>query len=185
MLRLAAVAAITRIQTSGHIQTFDSPGDWNTPPEALPAVRMRCGDEHMESMNKGQANFKTTVPLEVEGRVSATTQEAAQDAIDLLYYNVQNALLGDPNIVSMMEQLTVSVQFEITADAKLHFGGFKARIDVLMAEEFDQFDPSMLLTAWPPDTWPPVPVTPANLTDVEVTFTDPSTPGAGLSITLP
>ena len=127
MLRLAALGAVQRNQTAMGLLTLDSPGDWNTPPEKLPAVLLRSGDERKISLIKGQAEFLTSVSLELEGRIEATSETAAQDAIELLYYNLENILLGDENILNMIEQVaSVDVRFEITAEGRRHLAGFKA-----------------------------------------------------------
>ena len=161
-LRLAALSAIQSIQSSAGILTVDSPGDWNTPPERMPAVLLRNGRERKDSVNKGMPEFNTTAAIEIEARIEAATATAAQDAIEALGYAIENAILLDYNVISMVQQVTsVDTETEITADGRRHLGGIRM---VLSFEMFEAFDP----TAAPPvaTTWPVVPAATVPFTSV-------------------
>lgn len=149
-LRLAAVAAINTIKTTAGIATIDSPGDWNVPPEKLPAVLLRGARGRKESINKGMAEFNSTVTLEIEGRVEAASASAAQDAIEALEYAVENAILTDYNVIGMVQQVaSVDSEVEISSDGKRHLGGFKMSIACELFEAFDPTAVAPLATTWP------------------------------------
>lgn len=163
-LRLAALAAINGIKTAAGIVTVDSPGDWSTPPEAMPAVLLRNSRDRKDSVNKGMPEFTTTITLEIEARVEAVDSSTAQDNIEALVYNIENALFTDYNVISMIQQIaSVDSEIEITADGRRHLGGVKMSIVFEMFEAFDPAAPLPVLSQWPV-------VQPATtgLTDVEI-----------------
>jgi hypothetical protein len=165
-LRLAAVGALTPLQTSAQIATLDTPGDWATPPEKLPAVLLRTGRGRKDSINKGMAEFNTTIILEIEARVEAITAQAAQDAIEALAYAIENALYTDYNVIGMVQQVvSVDEEIEITSEGKRHLGGIKMAITFEMVEIFDP-------TATPPalTTWPVVPPATVSMTSMGIHF---------------
>ncbi|HQT79768.1 MAG TPA: hypothetical protein PLD10_22215, partial [Rhodopila sp.] len=77
-VRLAAVAALQSITGL----TVQSPGDWATPPEKMPAALLRVVSERKDSVVKQMPEFTTTVTLEIQLRTQALTASAAQDAIE-------------------------------------------------------------------------------------------------------
>jgi hypothetical protein len=149
-LRLAAVGALAPLQTSAVIATLDSPGDWSTPPEKLPAVLLRTGRGRRDSINKGMVEFNSAVILEIEGRIEAASATAAQDAIEALGYMVENALFTDYNVIGMVQQVaSVDEEYEITSEGKRHLGGFKMAITFEMVEMFDPMATPPTATTWP------------------------------------
>jgi len=149
-LRLAVLGAINAVKTSAQIATIDSPGDWNTPPEKLPAVLMRSGRGRRDSLTKGMAEFNTAIVIEIEARVEAATAAAAQDAIEALAYAVENAIFTDYNVIGMVQQVTsVDEEIEITSEGKRHLGGIKMAITFEMVEMFDPGIAPQTQTTWP------------------------------------
>lgn len=164
-LRLAVLGALNAMKTSAGIATIDSPGDWTTPPEKLPAVLMRSGRGHRESKMKGMVEFDSSVAIEIEARVEAASASAAQDAIEALSYAIENAILTDYNVIGMVQQVSsIDEEIEITAEGKHHLGGIKM---VLSFELFEAFDPTA--TAPAATTWPAVPAQIVPLTNFTLT----------------
>ena len=148
-VRLSAEAALRTIPL---VDVF-TPGDWNTPLEKLPAIKVRVTHDSKSSVNKGMPEFNTTVMLEVEAGVESSTANAAQDDIEALGYAIEQALfLYGPLIVISQNIGSVDTSIEITSDGKKHLGGLKMSVAV---ELYEAFDP----TATPPAEapWPPAP----------------------------
>src|SRR5574337_900841 len=133
-LRLALVQALTAAVPG---VTIKSPGDWPTAPANLPALLVSTADERKQSVNKGLPEFTTTLSLVVDGRVQAATAEAAQDAIEQLAYQVENAVLTCWQLGTRVQQFAgVHTRLEVTADGNQHLAGFRSTFD---AEVFEAF----------------------------------------------
>lgn len=148
-IRLAALAALSGAAFAG--VAIDSPGDWATPSEALPAILLRATDDRKEAISRGQPDFTTTVTLELEVRVGAANASAAQDKIEALCYSIETALLTNYALISIINQVTsYDTRMEISSDGKIHFGGAKITINFELPEMFDPFAvtlPPDLITA--------------------------------------
>lgn len=154
---------------------IDSPGDWNTPPESLPAVLIRNGTEHKESVAKSQPEFTTTAVIEIEARVSGATASAAQDAIEALVYAVENAVFTNYSVVGMVQQVaSVDSETDISSDGKVHFAGVKLTMRFEMFEVFDPTFTPPALTTWPVVPAAIVPLTNFTLDGDLVNIFDPS-----------
>jgi hypothetical protein len=159
-LRLAVVAAIDAIKTAAGIATVDTPGDWNVPPEKLPAVLLRGGRGRKESVTRGMAEFTSSATIEIEGRVEAADAAAAQDAIEALEYAIENAVFTDYNVMGMVQQIaSVESEVQISSDGRRHLGGFKLEIVFEMFEAFDPTVAAPALTTWPEPVAVPVSMT--------------------------
>ena len=138
-IRLAALAALTGASFTG--VTIESPGDWSTPPEALPAILLRATDDRKESITKGQPEFTTTVSIEIDARVGATDPSAAQDAIEAICYSIEMALMTNYALISIVNQVaSVDTKMEISSDGKIHFGGARMTVNFEVPEMFDPFE---------------------------------------------
>lgn len=142
-IRLAALAAITgaNLQNAGSPVAIDSPGDWTTPPEVLPAILLRAPGERKESKLRGQPEFDTNITIEIEGRVQALTASDAQDAIEDLCLGIEQALLTNYDLISIIQQVAaVETKIEITADGRVHIGGAMMHFVFECFESFDPFE---------------------------------------------
>jgi hypothetical protein len=138
-IRLAAIAALDPAAFPG--VTVESPGDWNTPPESLPAILLRCADDNKESITKGQPEFTTTVAIEISVRVAANTAADAQDAIEALVYSIETALLTNYDLIKIINQVaSVSRKMQISAEGRVHFGSASMRFDFEVPEMFEPTD---------------------------------------------
>lgn len=154
LLRLAVVQVLTdRIDGI----TVLSPGNWPTPAEKLPAVLVKVSSERKQSKQRGMPEFDTTCTVTVEGRVSADTPEAAQDAIEDLGYRVEEAILKGFWINQVVQQFaSIATDADVSSEGKTHLGGFRMTIE---CEVFEAFDPTV--TAPDGTTWPlPEPIVP-------------------------
>lgn len=137
-IRLAALAALTGEQFAG--VNIESPGDWNTPPEQLPAILLRAPDDRKESIGKGAPQFTSTCTIELEARVGAATDAAAQDAIEALCLVIEMALLTNDDLIRIVSQVvSVESRTEVTSDGRIHFGGARMLFAFEVPEMFDSF----------------------------------------------
>lgn len=137
-IRLAALAALTGEQFAA--VTIESPGDWNTAPEDLPAILLRAPDDRKESIGKGAPQFTSTCTIEIEARVGELTDTAAQDSIEALCLAIEMALLTNIDLIRIINQVvSVESRTEISSDGKLHFGGARMLFAFEVPEMFDSF----------------------------------------------
>jgi len=155
-VRLAAVAALQAI--SG--LNVQSPGDWATPPEKLPAALVRVTADRKENVTKHVPEFTTTVTLEVQIRLQALTEAAAQDALESLGYQAEQALFTNYALVAMCQQLgsTVDTDVEITAEGAQHIAAQTMRIECEVFEAFDATVTPPAASTWPVQAVPTVPL---------------------------
>ncbi|NNM64058.1 MAG: hypothetical protein HKL99_05520 [Burkholderiales bacterium] len=159
-VRLAAVAALQAIPGL----FVQSPGDWNTPPSNLPAALLRVSAERKDSVVQQMPEFTTSVTLDIDLRVQAATAEAAQDALEALGYQVEQALFTNYSLVGMLQQISgVDVDVEISSEGREHLGGARLRVN---CELFEAFDPSAVAPALTP--WPVVPPATVPLTSTGI-----------------
>jgi hypothetical protein len=134
-LRLLAVAALEGANLGAVIS---SPGDWETPPDKLPAVRLRASASSKEPLAPGPSNYTAHVLLELETRVDATSAEQAQDNIEALDALVEAALLTNPALLAKTQNRYIdSAETEISADGKRHLAWTRWRIRLECVEVFD------------------------------------------------
>ncbi|WP_233854193.1 hypothetical protein [Paraburkholderia sp. HD33-4] len=175
-LRLAAIGALTNaaLTDRGTPVTIQSPGDWSVPDTKVPVVIVRTTGETKTSATKGMAQFTTGCTLEVKAVVVALTGADAQDAIEALWYSVEQALFTDWSLVRIVQQFaTVDSALEIRADGSRHLAGIAAAIQ---CEFYEAFDP--LAVAPSPGTWPADPnaTAPFESIDIHVDMTRPFDP---------
>ncbi len=146
-VRLAAVAALQALNLR-----LLTPGDLPTQSGALPEIKVRTDGDTKVSLTRAMPEFTTTVHLVVEIKVSAGTEEGAQDTLELLCYNAEMALLNNYALIGISQQISsIETTSEISAEGRVHFGEARMRLSV---ETFETFDP----TSTPPlaSTWPPI-----------------------------
>jgi hypothetical protein len=137
-IRLAALAALAGDAFAG--VDIESPGDWTTPPEGLPALILRAPDERKDSITKGMPEFTTVVTVEIEMRVGAIDAAGAQDAIEALCHAVEMALLTNYELIRMINQVAaIRTTTEISSDGKIHFAAALMALNFELPEMFDPF----------------------------------------------
>lgn len=147
-VRLAALAALTGDSFIG--VTIDSPGDWNTPPEGVPAILLRAPDDRKESIGRGAPQFTTSCSVEIEARVGAVTEGEAQDAIEALCFSIEMALLTNDALIRIINQVaSVDTRTEVSADGRIHYGGARMVFVFEMPEMFDSFGIDASSPGWP------------------------------------
>lgn len=140
-LRDAVIAALKRanLKIGNAAVTVDSPGNWPYPQDKLPAVCVRSAVDRKTSLTKGNTDFTTGVELDVRAACWATTAEAAQAAIDSLWYQVEQTILLDFYVLQLIQNVTtVESAFEIKADGQVQLAG---AIGKFFFETFETFDP--------------------------------------------
>lgn len=153
-LRLEVIAAMQRRNTANTLGwTIKSPGSWATSSASLPALLIRSPKDHKEAIGRTMPAFTTTVTVELEARLEADTQEAAQDAIEAMCYQIEEALCKDYWLGRRIQQIvSIDTESVIDATSKLPLGG--ARITAVL-ECFESFDPGVAEPA--PSAWPLTP----------------------------
>lgn len=136
-IRLAALAAI---RAAGIAVTIDSPGDWSSQPEKMPALMLRTPRVSKEALVRGPPEFTTTVAIEIETRVWANSGPAAQDAIEAFDYLVEQALFTNHDLVAMVQQFAVDQDTEIESAGRVHNAGTKWLIRCELVEVFDPIE---------------------------------------------
>lgn len=142
-IRLACVAALEAAVAAGSFAAaILSPGDWNQPPEKLPAILLRTPSDVKRSGAKAQPNFTTEVTLEIQAFAAGTTTDvAAQTAIELLDAWIEQTLFTAPAVLALVQQVaSVETVTKITAAGKEHFAGVEKRI---VLETFEDFEPTI------------------------------------------
>jgi hypothetical protein len=162
-VRIAAAAAVQNAINAGIITaTLYSPGDWNTPPEAMPAILLRSGLQKKRSTVKAVTAFDSQVAIEIQAQLQAETAEAAQTAIELMGAGIEQALYTDTGLlgagaVGLLERIAqVDAEIKITGAGKEHTAELHMRI---WCQAYEEFLPS--------DGIP--------LTEIQVTATDQNT----------
>ena len=151
-LRLAAVEALSLLEASNAVSLLDSPGVWPSQPENMPAVLVRATRTGKEAISRSTTNFTGTVTIEIEARVRGSTAEAAQDAIELLDAQVEQALLTNTAFVAMAQQISIEAETEVTAEGTTYIASTRMQLRCEVAETFDPIDdaPEALQPVAPP-----------------------------------
>jgi hypothetical protein len=130
----AALQAVTGVEV-------ESPGDWETPTDKLPEIKLRVSGERKTSGARSAPTFTTTVGLELLARVSASTGEGAQDAIEALGERIETAVFTSLQLLGWLQQVSaVNSDTTITAAGKTHLAELRMLIDCEVFESF-QADP--------------------------------------------
>lgn len=150
LIRLAVVRVLQQKLDAGF--NIFSPGAWPTPQEKLPAVLVRTPREDKQSKGRNVPQFDSTITIEVMGQLEADTPDAAQDAIDALAYQVEQAIFEGYWLGRVVQQFTsVSTETEINTEGKKPLGGFKMSISCETYEAYDPFEVIPDATTWPLD----------------------------------
>ena len=134
-LRLAALPALQALPGV----TVECPPVTSTAPNQMPYVGLRCGTERkVGAVTQQLATFTTTVPLEVLARVSATTAEAAQDAIEDLAYRIEQAVCGLVPLLNLLQKISgITTTTEINGEGSAYQAGVEMSFDCELFEEFE------------------------------------------------
>jgi len=136
-LRLAMKTILTALVG---VET-QSPGDWDTPSEQLPEIKVRAADGRKTSVARGPAGYTSNVGIEVLARVSAETGEAAQDAIEALGVRIEDAAMTAPHLIEWLQQIaSVACSTTITASGRDHIGEMRWTFDCETFETFERPD---------------------------------------------
>lgn len=157
--------------------TVVSPGDWNVPGSLLPVIKVRSGQETKTSLARAQPDFTTDSAVELQLAVQAASAEAAQDAMETLLGQVEDAIFCNAALVSAVQQFTrVTSIPTFTAEGDQHIAGLAMTIDMEVVETFDPF---AVLNAVPLQQVN-VTVDSANVFDASGTYANPAFPSSVL-----
>jgi hypothetical protein len=122
--------------------TVKSPFTLPTAPKSLPFIGLRNGVERKQSIAKSGPAFTTTVTLEVAARVSASTEEDAQDMLEAVGQALEAAVLAAPDFVRMLQQIaSVTTQTEISGEGSTFLGELLMQVD---CECYEEYDPTVI-----------------------------------------
>jgi hypothetical protein len=120
MLRQMTVAALKAADTDAGDNIF-SPGDWPSDSDAMPALLISCKRERKESMTRAQPNFTTTAYIRVDARLEDTNEGDAQDSMNALCDQVEQAILTNHDIIEQLQQISsVETQMDIVSEGGKH-----------------------------------------------------------------
>lgn len=144
VIRAAAIAALIAANTTAGEDVF-SPRAWPTEPGSYPLIIVRTPEEHKENVSPraGPPQFFSTITLTVLGRVSATTEEATEAALETLSLQIENALLtnGQFIFVNGVQQFSsVHTSMEVVANSDMFYGETVVSFGV---EVFQMFVPTI------------------------------------------
>lgn len=143
LIRQAVVSAVSGL-AGGNVM---SPGDWDVPAKSLPAIKVRSGQEHKQSVVVGMPQFTTVLSVEVQIAVEAATDVAAQDDLEALGQQVEAAILCNYELIRLIQRVSgVTTVPTFAADGERHLAGLQM---VFEFEVFEAFDPTLYQT--PPD----------------------------------
>jgi len=119
--------------------TVYSPGDWNLTAPKLPAIKLRQGKDHKESLGDiGETQFKTTSFFEIRLEVSAKSGEAALLSLETYGALIEEAIFKSIPLRSITQDFPIcSTETDVTADGALHFGGLSIQLGIQYPEVFD------------------------------------------------
>ena len=151
-IRLAALQALKVLETTGDVKVLDSPGVWTVQPDKAPAVLLRVARTSKETLSVSTTNFTSTVLVEIETKLTAANGEAAQNAIEQLDAQVEQALLTNTAFVALTQRISIEADTKITSEARNHVAGTEMLIRCELVETFDPIEdaPDALQPAAPP-----------------------------------
>lgn len=141
--RQVRLAVLGALQAARLGCTLDSPGDWATPIEKMPAIQLRATTERKSGTTPGQPEFTTAIGIQLEAKVQASTAEAAQDALEELAYRIESAVLTNHQVLAIVQGIpAVDSECEISAESRQHTGTMTMNFTFEVCEFFDPIEQS-------------------------------------------
>jgi hypothetical protein len=128
------VSALKAANTEAGQSVF-SPGDWPTNSETMPAILVTAIHERKESMTRAQPNFTTTASIMVDARLQANNEGDAQEKLDLISDQIEQAILTNYNLIQAVQQVAF---VETTAKVNSENGTHIAQVVMIFGLEFFQ-----------------------------------------------
>ncbi len=140
-LRSAAVAALKTANTSAGQNVF-SPLDWPTTAPQYPLIVVRTPHERKENSapRMGVPQFFSTISLVVTGRVQATTEAAAETALEALSDQIETALLTSAEFIvanEIQQFVSVETTMEVRADSEQHLGETAVTFEIEVPQVYE------------------------------------------------
>ena len=121
-LQFLAIKALLDANTLAGNRVFEARA-WPTRPEEFPLVMLQTPRDRKVSLGRGIRQFNTTITLAVVGRVLAVNEDAANEGLDLLSGQIEDALLTNLEFSSNVQQFTtIDTQAVVVADGKQIIG---------------------------------------------------------------
>ena len=135
-LQLLAQQVLIAAQTLAGANVFE-PRAWPSRPEDLPMLLLQTPGDRKVSMFPGQPVFTTTITLVVVGRVASLNEIDANQALDTLAGQIEDALLVSPQIAAAVQQFsTIETKTVVSADGKYFIGEIGMTLEIVVYQAF-------------------------------------------------
>ena len=126
VLRSSAVVALKVASTTAGDSVY-SPLDWPTSTGSYPSIIVRTPRERKDNVSSrsGPPMFFSTITLTVVGRVEATTEAAAEAALETLSSQIEYALLSNGQFIydnEIQQFSSVETSMEVRSESERHYG---------------------------------------------------------------
>lgn len=136
-LRLAALDALAG---AGLGMAIDSPSGDVLAGEVFPAISLQATRVSKTPFLRSSVEFTSTVTLEVNTRVQAFTAAAAQEAIEMLDWQVERALLTNDGLIALTQKMSVLSDTTVQANADAFLANTRMTLDCELIEVIDPID---------------------------------------------
>lgn len=119
-LRDLIITEITTAETLAADRVY-SPGDWPSSGENMPIVLVEDTHEEKISETRAQPNFTVAAYFRVDARLKESTAQEAQANIDILRYQIEQAVIVNYDILKLVQQIkSVRTVKTINSDTGMH-----------------------------------------------------------------
>ena len=143
-IRASAVVTLKAANTDAGDKVY-SPRDWPTMPESYPYIIMRTPKERKENCapRNGPPQFFTTILLTAVGRVEELTEAAAEEALESLSKQIEEALLRNSQFIyenGVQQFSSVETSMGVMSESERHYGETIVQFSI---EVFQMYEPTI------------------------------------------
>ncbi len=140
-IRDSAVQAIINACTDADEAVY-SPRTWPMAPGSYPHIIVRTQHENRQNISPrmGPPEFDSTITITAVGRVSATTEDQAEEALEDLSSQIELALLTNGQFIydnNIQQFSSVNTSMEVRSDSELHYGETVVSFNVEVRQVFE------------------------------------------------
>ena len=141
IIRSAAVAALKAAVTVAGNSVY-SPDDWPSQKGHYPQIVVRTPHERKENNagRNGPPSFWSTITLTAVGTVEATSEAAAETALEAFSLQIENALLTNGQFIfaNQVQQFSsVETSMEVHSEGEMHYGETVVAFDIEVPQYFE------------------------------------------------
>ena len=143
-IRNAAVSTLKAANTLAGDSVY-SPLDWPTQQGKYPALIVRTPKERKDNSatRSGPPQFFSVITLAIVGRVEEKTEALAEEALETLSDQIENALLTNAQFIvaNGIQQFTfVETSMEVRSESEMHYGETVVQFGI---EVFQMYEPTI------------------------------------------